>query len=157
VPEINAKDIKKHKGIIANPNCSTIQMVLCIWPIYKKVGIKRVIVCTYQAASGAGRGAIEQLREELRELSKSEYQNIKISEYQEQRVLPQQLAFNVIPHIGDFGDFDYTSEEQKMVLETHKILHDDRIKITATCVRVPVRTAHSQAIYLETKRRISPE
>ena len=151
VPEINASDIKKHKGIIANPNCSTIQMVVALWPIYKKFGMKRVVVTTFQAASGAGRGAVEQLRRELIELGKSEYQSIRVSEYPE-RVLPQQLAFNVFPHIGSFGDFDYTSEEWKTVRETHKILHDNRIKISATCVRVPVRTGHCEAIYIETKK-----
>jgi len=156
IPEVNPQDIKKHKGLIANPNCSTIQMVLTIFPIYKKVGIKRIIVCTYQAASGAGRKALEQLRAELKECSKSEYQNIRISEYKE-RVLPQQLAFNVFPQIGDFGDSDYTSEEWKCIKETHKILHNNKIKITSTCVRVPVRTGHSEAIYLETRKRISIE
>jgi len=154
VPEVNAIDIKKHKGIIANPNCSTIQMVVALWPIYKKFGIKRVVVTTFQAASGAGRGAVEQLRRELMELGKSEYQNIIISEYPE-RALPQQLAFNVFPHIGSFGEFDYTSEEWKMVSETHKIMHDNRIKISATCARVPVRTGHCEAIYLETKKPAS--
>lgn len=156
VPEVNAKDIKKHKGIIANPNCSTIQMVAALWPIYKKVGIKRIIVTTLQAASGAGRGAVEQLRKELTELSKSEYQNIRISEYQE-KALPQQLAYNVFPHIGTFGECDYTNEEWKLVKETHKIMHDAKIKISATTVRVPVRTGHSESVYIETKKHIEPE
>ncbi|MCM8780854.1 MAG: aspartate-semialdehyde dehydrogenase [Candidatus Omnitrophica bacterium] len=156
VPEVNPQDIKKHKGIVANPNCSTIQMVVAIWPIYKKVGIKRIIVTTFQAASGAGKESVEQLRRELLELGKSEYQNIRISEYQN-RVLPQQLAFNVFPHIGNFGEFDYTTEEWKLVRETHKIMHNSKIKISATTVRVPVRTGHSEAIYIETERSISPE
>jgi len=173
VPEVNAQDVnpvrnwflssssdisngvKKHKGIIANPNCSTIQMVVALWPIYKKVGIKRVIVTTFQASSGAGRGAVEQLRKELLELGKSGYQGIRVSGYQE-RALPQQLAYNVFPHIGAFGECDYTSEEWKMVRETHKIMHDDKIKISATTVRVPVRTGHSESIYIETKKPFEP-
>ncbi len=156
VPEINPKDIKKHKGIIANPNCSTIQMVVALWPIYKKAGIRRIIVSSYQAASGAGRGAVRQLREELRFLSKSNYQDLKIKQ-KYQKALPQQLAFNVFPQIGEFGDFDYTSEEWKTVKETHKIMHDDKIKISATTVRVPIRTGHGQAIYIETAKRITPD
>ncbi len=156
VPEVNAADVKKHKGIIANPNCSTIQMVVALWPIHKKAGIKRVVVTTFQAASGAGRGAVEQLRKELMELSKTEYQNIKISEYKE-RALPQQLAFNVFPHIGSFVEESYTNEEWKLVKETHKIMHDDKIKISATTARVPVRTGHSEAVYIETKKAIEPE
>ena len=155
VPEVNAPDVKKHKGIIANPNCSTIQMVVALWPIYKKVGIKRVIVTTFQASSGAGRGAVEQLRKELLELGKSGYHDIRVSGYLE-RALPQQLAYNVFPHIGAFGECDYTSEEWKMVRETHKIMHDDKIKISATTVRVPVRTGHSESIYLETTKPIEP-
>jgi len=147
---------QSHKGIIANPNCSTIQMVVALWPIYKKAGIKRVVVTTLQAASGAGRGAVEQLRRELTELSKSGYQDIRISGYQD-RVLPQQLAYNVFPHIGTFVDYDYTNEEWKLVQETHKIMHDDKIKISATTVRVPVRTGHSESIYIETVKPITPE
>jgi aspartate-semialdehyde dehydrogenase len=145
---------QSHKGIIANPNCSTIQMVVALWPIYKKAGIKRVIVTTLQASSGAGRGAVEQLRKELMELSKSEYQSIKVSECQE-RALPQQLAYNVFPHIGSFAECDYTNEEWKLVRETHKIMHDDKIKISATTVRVPVRTGHSESVYIETSKHIS--
>ena len=167
VPEVNAQDVKKNKGIIANPNCSTIQMVVALWPIYKKVGIKRVVVTTLQAASGAGRGAVEQLFSEIKEImnqgdtgslildsSKNPASSIQ---HPASRVLPQQLAYNVFPHIGTFGEFDYTSEEWKLVKETHKIMHDDKIKISATTVRVPVRTGHSESIYLETAKPISPE
>lgn len=143
VPEVNAKDIKKHKGIIANPNCSTIQMVVALWPIYKKVGIKRIIVCSYQAVSGAGRGGIIQLENEL------------LGEPVAQKIFPYRIAKNVIPQIGGFGESGYTSEEWKTVHETHKILHDMRIKISATCVRVPVKTGHCEAIYLETKKKIT--
>jgi aspartate-semialdehyde dehydrogenase len=156
VPEVNAGDIRKHKGIIANPNCSTIQMVVALWPIYKKAGIKRIIITTLQAASGAGRGAVEQLKNELMELNKSGYSDIRIPRSSE-RSLPQQLAFNVFPHIGGFSDYDYTSEEWKLVKETHKIMHDDKIKISATTVRVPVRTGHSEAVYIETKKPIGLE
>jgi len=166
IPEVNSKDIKKHKGIIANPNCSTIQMVVALWPIYKKFGIKRAIVTTLQASSGAGRGAVEQLKEETVSLLAS-WPVLQLDRQtghlpagrqepaNRQTVLPQQLAFNVFPHIGGFSDYDYTNEEWKLVKETHKIMHDAQIKISATCVRVPVRTGHSESIYLETKKPIS--
>ncbi|MBC8436576.1 MAG: aspartate-semialdehyde dehydrogenase [Candidatus Omnitrophica bacterium] len=156
LPSVRQSHSQSHKGIIANPNCSTIQMVVPLWPIYKKAGIKRLVITTLQAASGAGRGAVEQLREELKELSSSEYQSIRVSEYQS-RALPQQLAFNVFPHIGGFAEDDYTSEEWKLVRETHKIMHDDKIKISATTVRVPVRTGHSESVYIETGKTIAPE
>lgn len=156
VPEVNSGDIRKHKGIIANPNCSTIQMVVALWPIYKKVGIKRIIVTTLQAASGAGRQAVEQLRRELMELAKAEYQSVNVSESQE-KALPQQLALNVFPHIGSFTECNYTNEEWKLVKETHKIMHIDKIKISATTVRVPVRTGHSESVYIETGKPIEPE
>jgi aspartate-semialdehyde dehydrogenase len=155
VPEVNAKDIKKHRGIIANPNCSTIQMVVALWPIYKEAGIKRVIVTTLQAASGAGRGAVEQLREENILIAEGGYKNVHVNV--ENRALPQQLGYNVFPHIGGFGECDYTSEEWKLVKETQKIMHDSKIKISATTVRVPVRTGHSESVYIETKKAITPE
>ena len=160
VPEVNAKDIKKHKGIIANPNCSTIQMVVALWPIYKKAGIKRVVVTTLQAASGAGRSAVEQLKDETVSLLAS-WPVIQLDGQTGKRAngqpsLPQQLAFNVFPHIGGFGEFDYTSEEWKMVKETHKIMHDDKIKVSATTVRVPVRTGHSESVYIETAKPVEP-
>jgi aspartate-semialdehyde dehydrogenase len=155
VPEVNAKDIKKHKGIIANPNCSTVQMVVALAPIYKKAGIKRVVVTTMQASSGAGKGAVEQLKEELMLVAGSYYNNIDVPV--EKMSMPQQLAYNVFPQIGGFADDDYTSEEWKLVKETHKIMHDAKIKVSATTVRVPVRTGHSEAVYIETKKTISPE
>ncbi len=155
VPEVNAKDVKIHKGIIANPNCSTIQMVVVLWPIHKKVGIKRVVVTTLQAASGAGREAVEQLREENIRIASANYTNIHVNV--ENKAMPQQLAYNVFPHIGGFGEDDYTSEEWKLVRETHKIMHDNKIKISATTVRVPVRTGHSEAVYIETEKSISPK
>jgi len=155
VPEVNAKDVKKHKGIIANPNCSTVQMVVALWPIYKKVGIKRVIVTTLQASSGAGKNAVEQLQEENSIIAAAGFNSVyaKI----EKQTMPQQLAYNVFPHIGGFTDADYTSEEWKLVKETHKIMHDNKIKISATTVRVPVRTGHSESVYIETEKPITPD
>ena len=155
VPEVNARDVKKHKGIIANPNCSTIQMVVALWPIYKKVGIKRIIVTTLQASSGAGRGAVEQLKEETSKIVSGGCENVQA--IVENKSMPQQLAYNVFPHIGSFTECDYTNEEWKLVKETRKIMHDDKIKISATTVRVPVRTGHSESVYIETKEAIAPE
>ena len=155
VPEVNAQDVKKHKGIIANPNCSTIQMVVALWPIYKKSGIKRIIVTTLQASSGAGKAAVEQLKEEICRIAESQCANVHVNV--ENRYLPQQLGYNVFPHIGTFVECDYTNEEWKLVKEAHKIMHDDKIKISATTVRVPVRTGHSESIYVETKEPITPE
>ena len=150
VPEANAADIKKHKGIIANPNCSTIQMVVALAPIHKKVGLKRVIVSTYQAVSGSGRGGIVQVEAEFKAWANKEKTEIP-------RTMDQAIAFNIFPHIGSFSDDDYTTEEMKLVHETHKILHDKKIKISATTVRVPVRTGHSEAVYIETKDPITPD
>jgi len=150
VPEVNAIQIKKHKGIIANPNCSTIQMVVAINPIYRKVGIDRLILCSYQAASGAGRAAVRQLQDEYKAWASDSRQEVP-------KALPEKIAFNVFPHVGDFAEDGYTTEEWKTVHEARKILEDEKIKISATTVRVPVRTSHSQAIYLETKKSISPQ
>jgi aspartate-semialdehyde dehydrogenase len=155
VPEVNAKDIKKHKGIISNPNCSTIQMVVALNPIHKKVGIKRVIVTTLQASSGAGKAAVDQLKEENKLISAGDYQNVHVNV--PNKAMPQQLAYNVFPHIGSFSDCDYTNEEWKLVKETHKIMGDNKIKVSATTVRVPVRTGHSESVYIETKKPIDPD
>ena len=155
VPEVNAKEIKKHKGIIANPNCSTIQMVVALAPIHKKAGIKRVVVTTLQASSGAGKAAVDQLKEELKAIACSDYANVQVNVAN--KAMPQQLAYNVFPQIGGFSDFDFTSEEWKLVKETHKIMGDKKIKVSATTVRVPVRTGHSESIYIETKKPIEPE
>lgn len=146
VPEVNPKDAKKHKGIIANPNCSTIQLVAALWPIYKLSKITRIIAATYQAASGAGRGAANELINQTRD--------VLTGKEASPEALPQRIAFNVFPHIGGFGEGDYTSEEWKMVKETHKIFHDDKIKISATCARVPVVTGHSEAVYIETEKAL---
>lgn len=150
VPEANAADVKKHKGIIANPNCSTIQMVAALAPIKKKAGLKRVIVSTYQAVSGSGRGGIVQAEEEFRAWANQSGKDVP-------KYMDQRIAFNVFPHIGSFNDEGYTTEEMKLVNETHKILHDNKIKISATVVRVPVKTGHSEAVYIETAKPISPE
>jgi len=155
VPEVNAKDVKKHKGIIANPNCSTIQMVVALWPIYKKAGIKRIIVTTLQASSGAGKSAVEQLKEEVSLIAAAGFIDLHVKAGN--KAMPQQLAFNVFPHIGGFVEDDYTSEEWKLVRETHKIMHDDKIRISATTVRVPVRTGHSESVYIETAKPIKPD
>jgi aspartate-semialdehyde dehydrogenase len=155
VPEVNADDIKKHKGIIANPNCSTIQMVVALAPIHKKVGIKRVIVTTLQASSGAGKAAVDQLKEELKAIASCDYGNIQVN--LANKAMPQQLAYNVFPQIGGFSDYDFTSEEWKLVRETHKIMGDKKIKVSATTVRVPVRTGHSESVYIETRKPIEPE
>jgi len=155
VPEVNAKDVKKHKGIIANPNCSTIQMVVALWPIYKKAGIKRLVVTTLQASSGAGRSAVEQLKEEISVIASGGYKDVQANI--QNKSLPQQLGFNVFPQIGSFAECDYTNEEWKLVKETHKIMHNEKIKISATCVRVPVRTGHSESVYVETVKPIEPD
>lgn len=149
VPEVNPEDVRDHKGIIANPNCSTIIMAVPLKPIYDAFGIKRVVVSTYQAASGAGAAGITELRDQTRAvLDGKEY---------EPRVFAHQLAFNVIPHIDVFMDLDYTKEEWKMVHETRKLFHDDRMRITATTVRVPVFQSHSESINVETVRSVTPE
>jgi aspartate-semialdehyde dehydrogenase len=155
VPEVNSTDIKKHQGIIANPNCSTIQLVVALWPIYKKAGLKRVIVTTLQASSGAGRSAIEQLNKENEAILAGVCKNLQVNGVE--KSMPQQLGYNVFPHIGSFSDFDYTSEEWKVINESHKIMHDNKIKISATTVRVPVRTGHSESVYIETRDVIEPQ
>jgi len=155
VPEVNATDVKKHKGIIANPNCSTIQMVVALNPIHKKVGIKKIIVTTLQASSGAGKGAVEQLKEEVNLIAQGGFDNLHVSALN--KAMPQQLAYNCFPHIGSFVEGDYTNEEWKLVNETHKIMHAPKIKISATTVRVPVRTGHSESVYIETIKPITVE
>lgn len=153
VPEVNAADVKKHKGIIANPNCSTIQMVVALNPIHKKAGIKKIIVTTLQASSGAGKGAVEQLKEETNLIALAGFGNIHVQAVN--KSMPQQLAYNCFPHIGTFVQGDYTNEEWKLVHETHKIMHAPKIKISATTVRVPVRTGHCESVYIETAKPIT--
>lgn len=149
VPEVNPHaiaDYKKH-GIIANPNCSTIQMLVALKPILDKVGIKRLVISTYQAVSGTGAQAIEELDNQV----KAYAAGTKL----EASVYPHQIAFNCLPHIDSFLDNGYTKEEMKMVNETRKIFEDDTIGITATAVRVPVFYGHSESVNIETKTKIS--
>ena len=141
IPEINPKDIKKHKGIIANPNCSTIIMLVPIFPIHKFNRIKRILVATYQAASGAGAKAMKELEDQSRDVLAG--QPVK------KEIFPHQIAFNLFSHNSAIKDDGYNEEEIKMIKETKKIFHSDKIKIAATSVRVPVFRAHSEAIYLE--------
>ena len=149
VPEVNPEDIPKHKGIIANPNCSTIIMNVPVWPLHKINPVKRVIVSTYQAASGAGAAAIKELEDGARAFL--------AGEQFEPKVLPHPAAFNVFSHNSDIGPDGYNVEETKMVKETRKIFHCDRMLITATCVRVPVMRAHSESINLQFTRPITED
>ncbi|MFA7294507.1 MAG: aspartate-semialdehyde dehydrogenase [Candidatus Omnitrophota bacterium] len=155
VPEVNAADVKKHKGIIANPNCSTIQMVVALNPLHKKYHIKKVIVTTLQASSGAGKTAVEQLNNENAKIAQGGFNSVQVDGVA--RSMPQQLAYNCFPHIGSFVDGGYTNEEWKLVNETHKIMHAPKIKISATTVRIPVRTGHSESVYIETEKAIDPD
>ena len=143
VPEVNLHALDQHQGIIANPNCSTIQMVVALKPIYDAVGIHRINVATYQAVSGAGRRAIEELAGQTAAVLNGKKPAIE--------VMPKQIAFNVIPEIDSFQDNGYTREEMKMVWETRKILEDDTLMINPTAVRVPVFYGHSEAVHLETR------
>jgi aspartate-semialdehyde dehydrogenase len=150
VPEINAKEVRNRpKGIIANPNCSTAQMVVALKPIYDTVGIKRLVISTYQSVSGTGKEAIEELHEQV--LNIIQMKPVK------PKVYPHQIAFNVLPHIDSFLDNGYTKEEIKMVNETKKIFGDDSIRVTATACRVPVFYCHSECVNIETKKKITAE
>lgn len=158
VPEVNAHAIKKHKGIIANPNCSTIQMVVALYPLHKISRIKRIVVSTYQSVSGAGQKKINEMDAQVKKLSRKRNQRdlgrhsigkTYIKEF------PFQIAYNLIPQIDVFLDNLYTKEEMKMVNETRKIMEDDSIGVTATCIRVPVFFAHSESINIETEKKIT--
>ncbi len=150
VPEVNAGAITgyRRKNIIANPNCSTAQMVVALKPLHDAAGIRRVVVSTYQSVSGAGKAGMDELFEQSR--------NIFVGDASEPSFFPKQIAFNVIPHIDTFLDDGSTKEEWKMVVETKKIL-DPKIKVTATCVRVPVFVGHSESINIEFEREISAQ
>jgi aspartate-semialdehyde dehydrogenase len=141
IPEINPEDIALHKGIIANPNCSTIIMCLPLFPLHKRYGIKRVSVATYQAASGAGAVAMQELMDETQ--ARIEGRDFT------RTVIPHPYAFNLFPHNSPMTDNGYCEEELKMVKETRRIFHDDTLRISATCVRVPVLRAHSEAVNVE--------
>jgi aspartate-semialdehyde dehydrogenase len=149
VPEVNPHAIAgyKVKGVIANPNCSTIQMVVALNPIHRAFGIKRIVVSTYQAVSGTGKKAVDELFDQTRAM-------INFLGY-EKKIYPHRIAFNCLPHIDRFQDNGYTKEEMKMVNETRKILEDDRIGVTATTVRVPVFFGHSEAVNVETREKIT--
>ncbi|MBL0039066.1 MAG: aspartate-semialdehyde dehydrogenase [Nitrosomonadales bacterium] len=151
VPEVNPHAIAQYKnrGIIANPNCSTIQMLVALKPIHDAVGIERINVATYQAVSGTGKEAIEELAEQTRALFN--HQEVKTEVY------PKRIAFNVLPHIDVFMDNGYTKEEMKMVWETRKIMEDEDIMVNATAVRVPVFYGHSEAVHIETHKKISAD
>jgi len=149
VPEINPEDIKWHRGIIANPNCSTIQMVVALYPLHKVNPIRRIIVDSYQSVSGTGSAAVEELTTQAKQVL--EGQNTI------PHVYPHQIAFNVLPEIDVFLDNGYTKEEWKLVRETRKIMHAEDIAISATCVRVPVYMGHSEAIHVEFSRPMSPD
>lgn len=149
VPEINPEDIRWHEGIIANPNCSTIQMVVALYPLHKVNPIKRIVVSTYQSVSGTGAAAMEELTTQAKLIL--EGQNVV------PHVYPHQIAFNLLPEIDVFLDNGYTKEEWKMVEETRKIMHASDIAVSATCVRVPVFIGHSEAINVEFTDPMSPE
>jgi aspartate-semialdehyde dehydrogenase len=151
VPEVNPEKIAdyKNRGIIANPNCSTIQMLVALKPIYDAVGIDRINVCTYQAVSGTGKEAIEELA--------SQTANLLNAKPIKAEVYPKQIAFNVLPQIDVFMDNGYTKEEMKMVWETQKIMGDSTIRVNATAVRVPVFYGHSEAVHIETRQKITAE
>jgi aspartate-semialdehyde dehydrogenase len=149
VPEINVEDIKWHKRIIANPNCSTIQMVVALYPLHQVNPIKRIIVVTYQSVSGTGSAAVEELTEQAKQVLEGQTTV--------PHVYPHQIAFNLLPEIDVFLDNDYTKEEWKMVEETRKIMHADDISISAMCVRVPVFIGHSEAVHIEFSEPMSPD
>ncbi|MEE8205046.1 MAG: aspartate-semialdehyde dehydrogenase [Dehalococcoidales bacterium] len=149
VPEVNPEDIQKHKGIIANPNCSTIQMVVALYPLHRVNPIKRITVSTYQAVSGTGAAAVNELNTQTRQILEGQTTI--------PHVYPHQIAFNLLPEIDVFLDDGYTLEEWKMMEETRKIMHADDIAISATCVRVPVVTGHSEAVSIEFSRPMSPD
>jgi len=150
VAEVNPEALADHRGIVANPNCSTMQMVVALKPLFDAAGIERLVISTYQAVSGTGKAAIDELREQARA--------VLDGEPAEARIYPHQIAFNALAQAGSFaaGD-DHTDEERKLINETRKILGDDSIRVSATCVRVPVVTGHSEAVNVETREPLSPE
>jgi aspartate-semialdehyde dehydrogenase len=150
VAEVNPEALDGHKGIIANPNCSTMQMVVALKPLFDEAGIERLVISTYQAVSGTGKAAIDELMEQSHA--------ILHGQPAEASIYPQQIAFNVLAQAGSFPDGDdHTDEERKLINETRKILGDEEIRVSATCIRVPVVSGHSEAVNVETKRPLSPE
>jgi aspartate-semialdehyde dehydrogenase len=151
VAEVNPAALETHRGIVANPNCSTMQMVVALKPLHDAAGIERLVISTYQAVSGTGHEAVEELLAQSHAL-------LHEREIDPPSAYPRQIAFNVLPHAGSFpeGD-DHTDEERKLINETRKILGDDSIQISATCVRVPVVTGHSEVVNVQTREALSPE
>ena len=149
VPEVNADDLEKHKGIVSIPNCSTTPLVMVLKPLSEIATIKRVIVDTFQSVTGTGSAALKELEDQSRQILNGK--PTKAEEY------PHQIAFNVLPHIEPFLENGYTREEMKMVNETRKILHDSEVMVSATCVRVPVAVSHSEAIHIEFDSAVSPD
>lgn len=146
VPEVNPEDVDWHNGIIANPNCSTIQMVVALKPLHDAYGLKRVVVSTYQAVSGAGKEGMDELQQQMEDIVNGK--ELKVEKFQ------YQIANNLIPHIDVFQDNDYTKEEMKMTWETQKMLHSTDIKVSATAVRVPIFRSHSEAVSIETEKPV---
>jgi aspartate-semialdehyde dehydrogenase len=150
VPEVNPQDLAWHKGIIANPNCSTIQMVVMLKPLHDAARITRLVISTFQAASGAGQAGLKELQQQVKAI-------VQGTEPVKPCAFSYQLAFNAVPQVDVFTDGDYTKEEWKMVNETRKILGDEDMRITATCVRIPVLISHSESVNVETERKLTPE
>lgn len=149
VPEINGDDIAKHNGIIANPNCSAIIMLMAVAPLHRKNRVRRILCSTYQAVSGAGATGMQELEDQTRE--------VLAGQKPSKKVFPHQIAFNLFSHNAAIEEGGYNGEELKMIQESHKILHDNSIKIVTTCVRVPVLRAHTEVIYLEFDKPMTPE
>jgi aspartate-semialdehyde dehydrogenase len=151
VSEVNPGALDGHKGIIANPNCSTMQMVVALKPLYDAAGIERLVISTYQAVSGTGKGAIDELRSQARAV-------VGGYDVPAPEIYPHQIAFNVLAQAGSFADGDdHTDEERKLINETRKILGDAEIKVSATCIRVPVETGHSETVNVETREPLDPD
>jgi len=144
VPEVNGHEIKKHHRIIANPNCSTIQLVMVLAPLHKLYSVKKLVISTYQSVTGTGVNAVKQLFDERNKIEGN-------------KVYPYQIDLNCLPHGGDFSTFNYTTEEIKLVKETHKILNDNSIEIEATVVRIPVTGGHSESVYIEFEKEVDAE
>jgi len=149
VPEVNPEDVKKHKGIISNPNCSTIIALTAVNAINNYAKINRMIVSTYQAVSGAGINGIKELDKQIKDISEGNQAEVNTFQYQ--------IAYNLIPQIGDFDEEGYSQEEMKMQNEGRKILHNPNLKVNCTCIRVPVYRSHSESITLETESEITPD
>lgn len=149
IPEVNPEDAFLHKGLIANPNCTTIVMLVALKPLHDAARIKRIVVSSYQAVSGSGVAAMRELEQQTKQYAAGK--PFAVEAY------PHQIAFNVIPHVDIFQENGYTREEMKMVNETRKMLHDDSLQVSATCVRVPVFTSHSESLQIETERKLTAD